>query len=278
MAVESGARPRDFAVLARSNGEVEPLARSLRARGVPVRTQLPADFFAQPQVRPLLAYLRVVADPENTLELYALAASQPYLLGGESLTLLLAEARRRHISLWQALAFQSRTSRCPSRIREIGSSAGQRCSSRDLRGPRSCLERSALRARAPEWPTRAAGPGRGCGGGTVSRQVLRNRARPRPPPLARPRRQPRTPPRRVDRGPGRCRGYGAAGPGRGVRADRPQGKGTRVRRRLSHRPGGRPLSSPCAPRALDLPWSEIRGVPGCMPIDSARRDVSATSA
>ena len=104
LAVESGASPRSFAVLARSNGEVEPLARSLRARGLPVRTQLPTDFFAQPLVRPLLAYLRVVADPENTLELYALATSEPYDLGGESLTLLLAEARRRHISLWQTLS------------------------------------------------------------------------------------------------------------------------------------------------------------------------------
>ena len=103
-AVESGARPSEFCVLARSNGEVEPLARALRARGLPVRTQLPADFFAKPLVRPLLAYLRVVASPENTLELYALATSRIYELGNEDLTLLLAEARSRHISLWQALA------------------------------------------------------------------------------------------------------------------------------------------------------------------------------
>ena len=112
-ALESGARPRDICVLARSNGEVEPLARSLRARGLPVRTQLPMDFFAQPQVRPLLAYLRVVADPENTIELYALAVSKPYELGGESLTLLLAEARRRHISLWQALGVSAEDGTLP---------------------------------------------------------------------------------------------------------------------------------------------------------------------
>ncbi len=102
-AVDAGSRPRDFAVLARSNGEVEPLARAMRARSLPVRTQLPADFFAQPAVRPLLAYLRVVADPQNTIELYALAISKPYSLGSENLTILLAQARRRHLSLWQAL-------------------------------------------------------------------------------------------------------------------------------------------------------------------------------
>jgi len=102
--LSDGARPRDFAVLARSNAEIESMARSLRVRGIPVRTQLPADFFAQPAVRPLLAYLRVIADPHQTLELYALATSSPYSLGGALLTDLLSRARRRHRSLWEVLA------------------------------------------------------------------------------------------------------------------------------------------------------------------------------
>lgn len=103
-AVAGGRRPREIAVLARSNAEAESLARSLRARGVPVQTQLPSDLFALPAVRPLLAYLRVVADPDNTLELYALATSFPYELGGAELTALLNDARRRHRSLWQLVA------------------------------------------------------------------------------------------------------------------------------------------------------------------------------
>ena len=103
-AVAAGARPGDFAVLARSNYEIEPLAQALRVRSLPVRTHLPSDFFAHPQVRPLLAFLRVVADPDQTLELYALATSYPYFLGGERLTDLLAVARRSHRSLWGQLA------------------------------------------------------------------------------------------------------------------------------------------------------------------------------
>jgi DNA helicase-2/ATP-dependent DNA helicase PcrA len=114
-AVGRGSRPRDFAVLARSNGEVDGLARSLRTRGILVRTQLPADFFAQPSVRPLLAFLRVVADPDQTLELYALASSYPYLLGGQALTQLVANARRRHRSLWEVLN---------ERLEEAGVDAG----------------------------------------------------------------------------------------------------------------------------------------------------------
>ena len=101
--IAAGQQAGDFAVLARINGEVDSLARSLAARGVPVRTQTPSDFFAQRAVRPLLATLRVVADPEQALELYVMASAWPYELGGPELTELLARARRSHTSLWQSL-------------------------------------------------------------------------------------------------------------------------------------------------------------------------------
>jgi len=102
-AIEQGATPADFAVLARSNAEIAALALALRVQGVPVRTQLRSDFFAQPVVRPLLAYLRVIADPHDTLELYALATSEPYMLRGSELSDVLSQARRRHQSLWRVL-------------------------------------------------------------------------------------------------------------------------------------------------------------------------------
>jgi ATP-dependent DNA helicase UvrD/PcrA len=103
-AIADGARPRDFAVLARSNGEIDAMARALRVRGVPVRTLMPADFFSRPEVRPLLAFLRVVADPGQTLELYTLANAAPYALGSPQLTEHLAQSRRRHRSLWEVLS------------------------------------------------------------------------------------------------------------------------------------------------------------------------------
>ncbi len=101
--LEAGESARDFAVLARSNAEMNPIVRSLSVRGVAVRTHTPADFFAQPRVRPLLALLRTVADPAQTVELYVLASASPYDLGGQDLTALLADARRRHRSLWDVL-------------------------------------------------------------------------------------------------------------------------------------------------------------------------------
>jgi ATP-dependent DNA helicase UvrD/PcrA len=101
--IAAGESARDFAVLARSNAEIEPLSRALTVRGVAVRTHTQADFFAQPVVRPLVAFLRCVADPSQTIELYVLATSQPYALGGAPLTELLADARRAHRPLWDVL-------------------------------------------------------------------------------------------------------------------------------------------------------------------------------
>jgi DNA helicase-2/ATP-dependent DNA helicase PcrA len=101
--IAAGAAARDVCVLARSNAEIDPLRRSLNLLGVPVRTRTPADFFALPEVRPLVALLRCVADPANSIELYVLATSWPYSLGGERLTGLLADARRAHQPLWTVL-------------------------------------------------------------------------------------------------------------------------------------------------------------------------------
>jgi DNA helicase-2/ATP-dependent DNA helicase PcrA len=102
--VAAGEHPTDFAVLARSNSEIETIARSLVVRGVPVRTRTPTDFFAQRAVRPLLAFLRVATDPDQALELYVVASAWPYELGGPELTEVLARARRTHSSPWRLLA------------------------------------------------------------------------------------------------------------------------------------------------------------------------------
>ncbi|MEP7158770.1 MAG: ATP-dependent helicase, partial [Chloroflexota bacterium] len=114
--ITGGESARRFCVLARSNAEIEPIARALTVRGVPVRTHTQADFFAQSAVRPLVAFLRCVADPSQTIELYVLATTWPYGLGGPALTELLADARRAHRPLWDVLQrLAEDQSRAPSR-------------------------------------------------------------------------------------------------------------------------------------------------------------------
>ncbi|HET7678223.1 MAG TPA: ATP-dependent helicase, partial [Candidatus Limnocylindrales bacterium] len=101
--VAAGARPRDFAVLVRTNADVDAVRRSLNLAGVPWRSEAGSGLYGRPEVRELLAFLRVVAEPDSTVDLYALATAEPYRLGGSDLTALLGLARRRHRSLWWVL-------------------------------------------------------------------------------------------------------------------------------------------------------------------------------
>ena len=98
---QAGTPPSDIAVLVRTNGDARRFLRSLDVRGVPWRFSGASGLYARREVRDLLAFLRVVADPDSSVDLYAVATGEPYRLGGEDLTALLETARRRHRSFWE---------------------------------------------------------------------------------------------------------------------------------------------------------------------------------
>ena len=100
----AGAHPRDIAILVRTNADAEPFCRSLDVLGVPWRTGGTSRLAAHPEVRQLLAFLRLVVDPDSGTDLYKVATSAPYGLGGTDLTAILDHARRRHRSPWQVMA------------------------------------------------------------------------------------------------------------------------------------------------------------------------------
>ena len=101
--VADGARPRDHAVLVRANSHADPVMRALNVAGIPWRFSGSSGLYARPEVRLLMAFLRAVADPESSVDLYALASSEVYGMGGEDLTAIVNTARRRHRSVWATL-------------------------------------------------------------------------------------------------------------------------------------------------------------------------------
>jgi DNA helicase-2/ATP-dependent DNA helicase PcrA len=101
--VEAGAAPRDHAILVRANGHADPILRALNMAAIPWRFSGTSGLYARPEVRLLLAFLRVVADLGSSVDLYALAASDVYGLGGEDLTAIVNMARRRNRSVWDVL-------------------------------------------------------------------------------------------------------------------------------------------------------------------------------
>jgi DNA helicase-2/ATP-dependent DNA helicase PcrA len=101
--VVGGARPRDFAILVRANADADPILRSLNLASVPWRFSGTSGLYARPEIRLLLAFLRAVADLSSSVDVYALAASRVYGLGGPDLTAIVNSARRRNRSLWEVI-------------------------------------------------------------------------------------------------------------------------------------------------------------------------------
>ena len=66
--------------------EYVPILRALNMAGIPWGFSGTSGLYARPEVRLLLAFLRVAADLGSSVDLYALAASEVYGLGGEDLT------------------------------------------------------------------------------------------------------------------------------------------------------------------------------------------------
>jgi DNA helicase-2/ATP-dependent DNA helicase PcrA len=99
--IDGGAGPRDFAILVRANADADPILRSLNLAGVPWRFSGTSGLYARPEIRLLLAFLRAVADLSSSVDVYALAASDLYRLGGADLTAIVNTARRRNRSLWE---------------------------------------------------------------------------------------------------------------------------------------------------------------------------------
>ena len=101
--IAAGAQPRDHAILVRANGHADSILRALNMAGIPWRFSGTSGLYSRPEVRMLLAFLRVVADLDSSVDLYALAASDAYRLGGEDLTAIVNMARRRNRSVWAIL-------------------------------------------------------------------------------------------------------------------------------------------------------------------------------
>ena len=66
------------------------------SRACPWRFSGTSGLYARPEVRLLLAFLRAIADPSSSVDVYALAASELYGLGGEDLAAIVNTARRRN--------------------------------------------------------------------------------------------------------------------------------------------------------------------------------------
>ena len=76
--LEQGLALDDIAILVRSNRDADPFLRALNVLGIPHRFSGGAGLFERPEVRTLVAFLRLLAAPDDSVSAWALASSEIY--------------------------------------------------------------------------------------------------------------------------------------------------------------------------------------------------------
>lgn len=94
---------RDFAILVRSNSDADPFVRALNMHGIPWQFSGNQGLYARDEIRLCIAFLRLMANPADSLSLFFLASSFLYELPLVELTEVMNFARRRQRDLYYTL-------------------------------------------------------------------------------------------------------------------------------------------------------------------------------
>src|SRR5512144_1087417 len=100
---ENGRPYRDFAILVRANNDADHYLRALNMRGIPWTFSGNAGLYGRPEVRLLIAFLRTVAHPDDSVSLHYLASSEVYQVPIVDLTKCATYADRKHRWLFDVL-------------------------------------------------------------------------------------------------------------------------------------------------------------------------------
>ena len=94
---------RDCAILVRANHDADAFLRALNLRGIPWTFSGNAGLYGRPEIRLLIAFLRSVAHPDDSVSLHYLASSDIYQVPIFDLTECATYADRRHRWLFHVL-------------------------------------------------------------------------------------------------------------------------------------------------------------------------------
>ncbi len=90
----------DFAILVRANNDANPFLRALNMQDIPWRFSGNEGLYDREEICLLISFLRVIANPGDSVSLYYLASSDIYELPAKDLTLCMNYATRQNRSLF----------------------------------------------------------------------------------------------------------------------------------------------------------------------------------
>src|SRR5262245_57552514 len=119
-------QPSDVAVLVRSNHDADQFLRSLNLRGIPWTFSGNQGLYGRPEVRLLIAFLRAVAHPDESVSVHYVASSDLYQVPIVDLTRCATYADRRHRWLFDVMCRAAEIPELAGEISEEGQVAIRR--------------------------------------------------------------------------------------------------------------------------------------------------------
>jgi len=93
---------KDFAILVRANNHADPFIQALSRAGIPYQFLGPGQLFRQPEVKDLIAYLKVLYNFEDNVALYRVLSMPHFDLSARDLAAINNLSRRMNLSLFEA--------------------------------------------------------------------------------------------------------------------------------------------------------------------------------
>lgn len=93
---------KDFAILVRANNHAEPFVRAFIRHGIPYQFLGPGQLFRQPEVKDLIAYLKVLDNFEDNVSMFRVLSMEYFGLNARDLAATSNYAKKHNISLFEA--------------------------------------------------------------------------------------------------------------------------------------------------------------------------------
>lgn len=116
--LENGRKPGDIAVFYRINAQARVLEEAFRAHNIPYRVIGGMKFYERAEIKDVVAYLRILHNPENDIDLVRIINTPSRKIGATTVNKLLERASRKRHSLFTTIGEVIQSNELPAATRK----------------------------------------------------------------------------------------------------------------------------------------------------------------